>query len=317
MLRKSPSGKPRKKQVHFTFRDHPPAETYLRTAPSAKTHIIESAKGSPVEYVSKEDWEFLKTLDAREGRQRDNFQRTQDHILDKLWAKGIKVKAGETLINAAEAKKIDQLNSERIDAKILVARSRSLRNIKTYFKKCSRFDAYRHELIIRTVKSALKEGTVDLRYGSAHSVLSRELQKDGIQSSRAIGPTVFSWNMIILRKLITGSEPTDLEYKKGFCSDLHCTWNNTSTIVGKPPQQLTANDFSFFHLVQTTMLNRCTEKQINMLLKFTPIQIHIMLCILNGLPPDSTKPQFEAFLNKHSEHWRRLQRAKERNRGKQ
>ena len=307
MLRKGPAGKPRKKDVHFVFKAHAPGEVYETRIPDAKTYIVEEVRG---EIRPRTEKGISKSAPA------EVFGRTRREFLLGLVRSGKIVKVGETF-KLREMPKYRLLAWKVRKAEEKLGAEPSLNYVKNFFVSEANFIRERHRLIRKTIKESLKNGGVDAQYGTFHSLLSRELKREGINSSRDIAPVVFDLDGFVLRKLLAGAIPTDLEYKKGYISRLCATLNILEAILGKHDSMVTDADNRVFMLVQTTMLNRCSEEQINNLLNLRlPREIHEELCRINGLPPNPTRAELEAFLNKYSEHWRRLQRAEERNRTK-
>lgn len=314
MPKKPEKSKPsEKKAVHFIFRAHSDGEKYMHKIPQVDTFIFEHPNGHSAQEPITQEW-------IRKQYRKTYYNRTARKFLSKLLEEGKTVKAGETYHSVERKKHFEMLKIMMNIAMAVAFRSGELKDIKNYFVKRAKSDRERHELIKNTIRESLPK-KIAARFGSVHSILSKELGKEGIQSTRDLGTVTFNWHDIVLRKLLSGIDPdkiSNIEYIKGFLAMLHSA--EYKLIFAKPSSKLTAEDINFLNLVQTTMLDRCTDKQIVQIFESAkpfaryPFsgKIHKLLCKYNGLPTNPTREQLEAFLEKHSEQWRRMQRAKAR-----
>lgn len=206
------NGRNARKPIHFIFRTHLEKDPVLKNARKylnkKTTWLYEDSTGSPP-----------LTRDMFEGM---DFNRVSPELRAKsktflnAFRRGIRVVPGEFFRSPAEIARFSALQQSLEEAAEIAARTRAIGDIKRLMVLDALEYRFRHELIKRTIQNT--KLPLVATYGPAHSVLSKELRELGIESSREIKPWVFSWSDIVIRKLLTGKQPTDLEYKKAFIS---------------------------------------------------------------------------------------------------
>ncbi len=291
--RKGTQPSSRRAPVHFVFRAHSPTDSY-------KNHgLLEGTRTMLVEAGTPADAEV--TLHELH-RQLEIPGRSAKDIADIQFAitamrKGIAVKPGERLLNEGERNRLIRNRETHQTAYVKALTSWSLSDARDFFEKYAKSQQFRNGLILRTVKESKKPLIAE--YGTMHSVLSRAFQKEGIEHSRHMPPQVFPWSSIVVQKMNYGKPVSDLEIKKAFLTAAGME------AVGIAP----ANDaeWRLQSALTTTCMNRLSQTQINRL-----FQDRNPLGALteNGLPPRPSREEKEAFLQKHSEFWRREQRLK-------
>ena len=286
--------KPRKANVHFHFKAHTPNEVYMDKASKARTWIYEHGNGQ----IRSPNAEQLSRW-----KEDSLFDRGIKEYLQNMLRNGGNITPGE-LATAREIESLAELSRKANNASKLAVNSREVPDIIDYFDKISSINKQRHALIRRTIRESLKKGSVEGQYGTLHSLLSRELKAEGIKVTRDIEPQVFDWYDTVLRKLLYGARPTELEYKKGFIAALSQDLM-MEKVRKKTLDKLKQEDIKFFNLVQTTLIDRCTVEQINRLFHLRPEQISGQLLSINGLSPQLAREELEKFLVKHSFHWQR------------
>ncbi|MBU2099998.1 hypothetical protein KKG83_05025 [Candidatus Micrarchaeota archaeon] len=293
--------KPKIKKVHFEFDSHAFGQPYSRRKPKKKTKsiVVERAVGLNRQFNHSD------FLSIEEG---DVFDKSYNKYLSAALAQGKNVVAGENA-NKRQLAKLKDL-SEREEKLFYEANAlHTQEKIEEYFKAEAKYEKFRHRLIINTVKNSQKP--LQGRYGTTHSLLTRELKEKGIDSSRDIKPQVFSWSSIVTRKLLLGKEPSSSEYKRAFISEKI----PVKQILGKEASELTSKDFRFYMLVSTSLLRGLSEVQLDRVIHEGN---YSLVFTLNGLP-DPIKQKIPRkvlvdFLNKHSSFWKRQQNVAERKR---
>jgi len=298
----------RRKPIHFVFSAHGASEIYRKKplSKNVKTFVTEGGEGWPADKL------FTREVVAKlpESKKREY---TKKQFFLSLLESGKKLVIGETVIpNSIEKEKLHLLHYKMFRFLETAASKPSLINVKKYLVAVARYNKFRHKLIRRTIKKLIKQKEIPLeaQYGTYHSLLSNELKKRGIESSREIMPQVFDWETILLRKLMLGIKPQSIspvEYKKGVISfRANINKNMTKIITGKYHSKITDRDFRFLSLVETTLLNRLEEKQIDEIIKKRDVSL---MFEFNGLPnpfKENTpykefRKKLVEFLNKYSE----------------
>ncbi|MDO8625559.1 MAG: hypothetical protein Q7R47_05730 [Candidatus Diapherotrites archaeon] len=175
-------------------------------------------------------------------------------------------------------------------------------NIRQHFVGLARYEQFRHRLIRNSVRKSIESNELPLQaqYGSAHSTLSAELRKEGIETTRSMPSTLFTPDMAVYRKLTVlglNTKLSDIELKRGFLAALIKHTPDTK-------KELFHRDFTkdFDRLVNTTLINRLTEAQVDEILSTGNVE-----CVFtfNGLPENPSRTQLVAFLDRHSSFWKR------------
>jgi len=310
----------KRKPVHFVFKAHSGGEEY-HSKPikkEIKTLVVEEVSGELInKQIKKED---IRKPFSFKGNL--NFV-TKKRLFLRALKKGKKVVYGETLLNYREKKILEDLSRKTERLKSISVEKPTVNNIKNYFIAFAKFNKFRHKLIQRTIKRVIrkKETPLEAQYGTAHSLLSRELRKEGIESSREITPLVFPWDIIVLRKLMSGIAPSrikPIEYKKAYISDKGERWvvygrkhnilyhkKIIEIITGKKYDQITDKDFRFYALVETTMLNRLSEKQVDKIIREADISLmfgfnSLPIPVRDNISHKEFHNKLISLLNKHS-----------------
>ena len=200
--------RPRKRNaIHFVFSSHQPSDRYLpgKKLDGIKTIVFENSNG------------FHRPFSVRDLHKigRDNIRnRSTTKTFSEALRKGIKIVVGEFTKTPGEKAALQAADRKTGLAGKKASAKRNLHSIKEFLRAFAEEASLRHGLIKRTIKEEAKP--LIATYGSAHSGLSRELQKEGIESSRTMKPTVFPLFAQTVRRILAGQEPTDLEYKRAF-----------------------------------------------------------------------------------------------------
>ncbi|GEM_PF-1685372 len=206
--------KTKRKDIHLHFRSHTRGESYYtgRVPKAVKTFVCEEAGGSRELEPEIPPFGFSK------------YDRSSREFLQKLRDRGVKVVAGEHLRDDPEEHLMETLITSEEDAREdMLADPTNLDSIKNYYFWDSCLQRYRHTLIRITLREA--EKYVEGIFGVGHSLISGELGREGIDSSRTISPLVFDWHDIALRKLLWGVPVSDIEYKKAYvCKTIPAEW---------------------------------------------------------------------------------------------
>jgi len=298
--------------VHFVFEAHSPEQEYRKgkLPRNIKTIVFELYKGWPKGQPLTEEIVNKFPSDTR-------FEKTRKEFFLKALKESRRFVAGET-VTLAEKKRLMLLEGREFMRWTYAFFEPSLKDIQKYFVAKARNNRFRHELIKKTIKELIEKKVIPLeaRYGTTHSLLSMELRKQGIESSRTIKPQVFLPQEILLRKLTLGikaSQIKPVEYKKAFADLIsHTNEKMNEIIAGKKYEKWTEKDTRFFSLVETTLLNKLSEPQIDEIIK---TRNPGLMFEFNGLPNPLKEqiPHIEfrkkliEFLNKNSSFQRRQQ----------
>lgn len=210
--------------------------------------------------------------------------------------RGIKIFPGELVRNKKELEKFRNIFSLRKDKLMHARQTRKIKDIQKYFEAEHSFLSARHALIRR----AIRESTMPTvaRYGSTHSLLSRELLDEGIRSTREIEPTVFDYRSRVFRMLMRGEKPSDIMYLKG--------WIISNMQFALPTKFRIENnsDHKLFSDFTTIVLDRLPEETIKRLAsqEETPFN---QICELAGLPQNPSRRTIQRFLMKYSIFYQR------------
>lgn len=160
---------------------------------------------------------------------------------------------------------------------------------KQYFAASAAINILRHQLIRRTIKWSPKP--VVAEYGTVHSLLSGELQREGISSSREMPSQAFSPAAVVLRKLIIGKNPSDLDYKRGIID-----------LTLRPPI-VRDNDKQNREeaLARSVLIRNLSGNQLDEILR---TRNELLVLTFNGLPTNATFGQIKQFVKKHSAFWK-------------
>ncbi len=283
------------KPVHLVFSAHGDRNPYLNNpakhlAKRIRTHVYESAYG--------QDWFNSPTAEDTAAINKDIFLRRTQEFLKRAQAGGQRIIAGESSDSVGQEKLIDLKALAEVTRR-WAKRSASLADIKKMLKAYAEYDQYRHQLIIDKIRKSDKP--LVARYGPAHSTLSAELRKEGIESSRDMQPRVFDWNLSLIRKLLSGKKPDDIpdiEYKKAFLAEFYADAVPFSLAILKPSPYKE----QVITLFWRTLISRLREEQVDEIIK---AKDRDLILTKNGLDRTPTLPEIKSFLEQHSEFYRR------------
>lgn len=288
--------KQHRKRVHFNFQAHPSGEKHLPA--NRKVLVLENATGiAPEKRTTKQMLEGIESTSPI----RDSYKRVGLRALSE----GRAVHFGETG-TLREIEKIHRLELRDAQNNRAMFDSPTLTNIKKYFIDFAEREKYRHLLIVKTVKEASKKGKVDARYGALHSLLIKELQQEKVFTSRSIKPQVFSWDQIVLRKLILGQKVSVSEYLKGYFSAV-----SFSLFLPKDAAKHKENDNRFAALATNELLKNLEQKTLEEVMRTG----HFWLLFEPNNLPNLFDPKYSyeqrkkimiKFLDDRSEFWKRL-----------
>jgi hypothetical protein len=292
--------------VHLHFRSHERGER-MRNTPirrETKTYLLEYGRGGrKTPMTVKEIDELFSGLVSPFSL---NFLRDMHQKVSSMHRRGIRIVIGES-----ELRKSTQLQRDISVWNVAYSKAReepAEENIRKMYQAMRNFFVHRHSRIVRTIQRELVEGNnpINGRYGTHHSLLTRDLAKKGILSSRTIIPQAFSWGGIVLRKLAIGvrlKAIPPIEYKRAFLSDLWLANDQfVSSILGKTPDKMNDRDTRFLCLMDNVLLSRMPMENIDHILRTGN---YSLIFIGNGIPFPPTQKGMVAFLRKHSPFWRK------------
>jgi len=302
----------KRKSVHLILRSHFHGEKFRagKLPPQKiKKFIVEYGVDLPIDRpIQKKD---IILVTPQPGSSISNFNTTEKKFLSDALKHGKKVVVGEMTRSKAELKKLWSMKGKLYKMDLTLMENPTLNDIKKYFILTANYGKFRHELIRGNIKYAIKkkETPIEVIYGSAHSLLSKELKKEGIESSRKIKPQVFIHEIILLRKLMAGVSPSQIkpiEYKRAFVSLLSFDDRMYTNVTGKNWFKINDKDTRFYALMETTMLNRLSEEQIDKIIKTKDLSLMFTFNgISNPFKENISRRKFHEqlieFLNKYSD----------------
>ncbi|MEK6820947.1 MAG: hypothetical protein AABY11_00930, partial [archaeon] len=206
------SGKKRSGVVHFVFRGHAARQKFfpVPARKETRTVLVEDGYGITLEAEKK----LSRIFSEPNVRKKIRFDvRPMSASLNRGLAHaaslGMRIASGEVTSNlGAFTRLMDRENRHKKSAVV----NPTVANIRRYFETEARIMKIRHGLIRRRVRQIVEggEAPIDAYYGTAHSLLSRELKDEGIQTTRDIDPIVFPGGGILLRQLMRGKNPREI-----------------------------------------------------------------------------------------------------------
>ncbi|MFA5126052.1 MAG: hypothetical protein WC462_03545 [archaeon] len=280
----------RKARIHLTFGSHADNEKFIRNrdAPLRRTKVV-----------------FPEFISANKNRFNSSFSKFEENARRR----GVLVRNAEK--GSTRAEEISLENSFRVDKKHEIAlKHPSLRTAVDYFNALKDSVSFRHMLARKNIIEGTKRGKVEVRYGTAHSVLAAELRALGQDVSISMKPFVFSWDYVVLRKLLRNKEPTKLEYKRGLLS---LRFSNDEkfliNLFQKRVMSLSESEMRFWHLLNNVMVGKLTEKEIDGFTKSRSLVVsllnHFGLSNPNKVRGRELKKELVKFLDANSVFWRR------------
>ena len=199
-----------KNRVHLILGSHDKEGFFSRRKKpllGTKTFLFEDADGLPLGVKFNSNALF---------RGNTHFSKDALEFIERARKRGVDLKVGETTYNKREATKLhylydryDRLDTaftKDLDYQTFVATTRAL----------GEFTRFRHYLIRRAIKDALKKGGVEARYGTSHAILRRELISEGVPTTREMLDAQFPVEDRALAKITRGKPPTELELKRAY-----------------------------------------------------------------------------------------------------
>ena len=198
------------KPIHFIFREHHPNARYapLSLLRNTKTHVFEQAWGSSAPLTDLTELSF-------EGPPGNLYEKSTKQFLASALKRGVSLIPGEFAKNAQEKKRLENFDREHHEkgkriATLLNSNAPAqalLDSVREFTGVLAREHRFRHSLIKRTLIEVPKPLTA--RLGFAHSTLSAELKAEGIETSRTMAPLLFCPMDIVIRKILSGLQPTE------------------------------------------------------------------------------------------------------------
>jgi len=246
--------------VHFVFRAHCSGEPFLpkpeRFLSGVKSFVFEDSAGLVLDElpVSENSFFYGETV----------FDRTWHDFVVAALKNGVKFYPGELCLCDSEKQKLDFLNRGFDEAQERARVYPCLDNIEKMFGSMAEWIVFRHELIIRTIKTLVERDEVPIvvRYGAGHHFLFNELLENGVKVSQEIGPLVFSWENVVVKRIIDGKFKllSAVDFNKAFISTKICPRLITELIFGED-YLMTDRTVRFADLVTNTLLNRLSEER--------------------------------------------------------
>lgn len=279
-----------RERVHFVFRAHPSGERYLpkKYDQFVDTLVVEHATGFPNIKITRFG---LPSMFPSE------YEQTTSAFFRGLKKRGGTIIVGEQYKNILEKWNLSLLDRS---SKLIISglEKNSLKKFKIGLMLQIEFYKLRHKLIRRTIKKEYEEQQVIgilARYGTAHSVLTAELSKEGIKSSRDIDSIQFNHEAIVYRKAILGKKISKSDIKKAFIS--RRTWPLISNLF---PIKLHKHATPLISL-SFELVEKLTEQQIDEIIKSGDTKL---IFELNNLPRNPTHAQLMQWLDANSVFWK-------------
>lgn len=287
--------KPRahRKNVHFVFKAHPANEPHHSVYRGTNTYLYEDARG------------FAEVLGDRAVILKDNLR---DRSLGKIARHtGVNILPGETAHGVKGALKVGWLRwllRENLRRESKLKKSGTLESYREFLVSFAKLNRFRHTIIRENIAQLQGHGTIQSELGTAHSLLSSELRREGISSSReTLSPVVFTHNVALIRRLVRGVRPdsiTDADYRRGLLS-YRVSFNKRlySTNAG------ITLDAILSRAVIDSLSDAQVSSALNDIARGRSLSIHREI----GLPSRTTLPQLVAWVKKtHSKYRRFLER---------
>ncbi len=291
-------------KVHISFKAHAKGDRFSNnpTPRKVKTVLFEEGLGFQfgVHALPEESsYRFLKT-------------RKEQLVRDSTLGKWVSV--GEGYISESERRDLETKMKAADQSDKRSRRNPTLANIRHFFSSNSDLHQFRHFLIRRSIKTLLhlKKGPIRSEYGTAHSILTRELQKEGILSRRALRNQVFSPSEALGRKLAFFKNPvvSDLEYKRAFLSwMLDCVEYLSKHIFQKESSELRETNVRVSRVIENALLQSLSEEQLTELIRSGP-KTPQLLFSFNGLPERHTRSELINWVVKKYPRYARFLRPK-------
>ncbi|VVC72114.1 Uncharacterised protein [uncultured archaeon] len=290
----------RESEIHLRFKPHAPADAFYapsRYASSSKrAFVFEHSVGSTRPLGAASERAYLERM--RDKLSPRSLARTL--FLISALESGQVVFPGEWL-KPSERAAFSALDSQRRQAFARAFLSRDVSAIRDFYGAQAQYERSRHELIRSTLQRLPTPLTA--QFGTAHSLLTAELAREGVASSRDLKPVIFDLPTALVRKLARGGKPSDREYKLAF---LH------HHIGGFTPMK-SASDANLQTHFLNMLLHQMTDAQVDHALHQTRLEFPLLPSWAphNRVP---TRAEMRAYLTEHSPDWRRYMAAIEQRR---
>ncbi len=298
--------KNKRKPVHFEFGSHAFQSKYSKQpfpGKKIKTVLFEDPFG-----IEKRNFKPEELVV-------DDFKVEKSFLeyVKRAHRRGIKIKAGESFENEAQKRKLERLYFDARNAQRILFSNLTMNNIENFFLKQAEIEKFRHKLIINTIKNS--EKPIEAVYGAAHSNLTKQLKKEGIESSRDLKPMVFDWVSVVTRKIVEGKTPSEIEYKRAFVSEFLLCKKTPELVFQKQEIMLTQREVDFVCLLENVLFRNLSKKQLNeIILTKDWTKVFTLNDFSDPLFYKIPKKKFVEFLNKHSSFWKLHQRVAKRKR---
>jgi|GEM_PF-3100169 len=258
-----------KSKVRLKFEPHPKDGIYDKAPPDPKVDlfVFEDGGGLPKDRLPQ----FKDRLRSGTFEKGGGFRSSAFKFLRVAMEGGAEVVPGEMTGSRAEQAKLSALDRRMGDELSNATFETHMWNIKDFFDAYSAFYTERHRLIRRTIRDGVAAGSkVEARYGDTHSILSKELTEDGIETERQMEPTLMGWNTSVLRRRMRGvgrDEIPEIDYKRGFVAFMTEAYLPTGWSIGAKSGQINAGTVKLASLVETTMIEKLPEPTLDNILE--------------------------------------------------
>lgn len=250
------------RMVHFVFAPHTDQTKFItgRRAPlkRTKTLVVEDASASftsPHRVFHKSEAVSVKGM--------DKHSRTRLEVIRKALSRGVIVIRGD--FTSSKQKRIALSQAKRVYdlTKEIAQGDPGIDTIRDHVRACADYTKLRHEIIRNNIKSSLKRGAVEVRYGSAHASLVDELALDAISITVFAKKVPQTWFGRVVHEVVQGREPNFHDYYRAVVSFIS---ENSSAfskaVVGKPVHQFLDSDLIFYRQVENILINAVSEDQL-------------------------------------------------------
>ncbi|VVB75121.1 Uncharacterised protein [uncultured archaeon] len=252
----------KRKKLHFDFDSHLDGQKYIthreRPLRGSKTIVFEFSSGLPTR-----NQRVLKRVLKETDEGTSNFLKSMARFTKNT---------GKKRMVPGEFTKTGHLNvlhetEQMIRSLFLITPTFGL--FKNLIDVAVEIETKRHALIKNTLIKSLKRGRVETRYGSTHSILSAELRREGIDSSRTMKSIVSTHYERLLRRILSeklgAKPPTILDYKRAAVDVLFSKILNgvLKKAFNKSTKTANSSDYRFLTLFASVSIGNLKEEQLN------------------------------------------------------
>lgn len=213
-----------RRYIHLTFKNHDADKLYVTRR---KLDGTESERSRPIRGTKTFVFEHHFGLGANKDPNPENLSefvpdalsvhvQSKKRFLNDAFKRGIKVRVGERTRSKKEQQHFDAVESNLKQKFAAYANAPTYANYKKWVIAYCEKAKLRHLAIKRAVMDSLKDGSVELVYGRAHSTIASDLQKAGVRVNFSIEQGNFSWFAIIKRKAEKRLPIKEIDYKRAF-----------------------------------------------------------------------------------------------------